>query len=248
MEEASLFADLKKVYRALGAEGPVQTGRRVSYSIRLRAGLWADRRFDRRHGVDTRGRIPLVRLMIESKNREHGVEYDPTPIGLTRWILRQVPEVETFSFVDFGSGKGRVLLRAAEYPFRRVIGVEFAAELHQVALRNMERFRSRRRRCAEITSVNVDATQFELPDGPCVFYFYVPFKPPVMSQVIRNIERSYHSQPRKMYFLYAKPWYRDILDELDWVQLKALRRPWWSGLSHDPMEVLVYETSDEPKA
>jgi hypothetical protein len=35
---------------------------------------------------------------------------------------------DKFAFVDCGSGKGRTLLIASEFPFKFIIGVEFAAE------------------------------------------------------------------------------------------------------------------------
>jgi hypothetical protein len=40
-----------------------------------------------------------------------------------------------FTFTDFGSGEGRVLLIAAGLPFRAVVGVEFSAELNEIASR-----------------------------------------------------------------------------------------------------------------
>ena len=40
-------------------------------------------------------------------------------------------------FVDYGSGKGRVVIMAAESPFRKVIGVEFSAQLHAIAKENV---------------------------------------------------------------------------------------------------------------
>ena len=35
-----------------------------------------------------------------------------------------------YTFIDFGSGKGRALLLASEFPFKRIIGLEFSPELH----------------------------------------------------------------------------------------------------------------------
>jgi methylase of polypeptide subunit release factors len=46
-------------------------------------------------------------------------------------------EHKDFTFIDLGSGKGRALVLALSYPFRRVVGVEFALELHRVAEANL---------------------------------------------------------------------------------------------------------------
>ena len=48
----------------------------------------------------------------------------------------------TFTFVDLGSGKGRTLLMASDYPFRRIIGVELLPSLHQIAQENLRQYKS----------------------------------------------------------------------------------------------------------
>src|SRR5260370_9926823 len=83
-------------------------------------------------------------------------------------------EFDKFTFVDLGSGKGRTLLMAAEYPFRRIVGVELIAELHRAARQNIREYRSPTQRCVQIDSVVVDAREFELPEEPLVLYLFNP--------------------------------------------------------------------------
>jgi tRNA G46 methylase TrmB len=52
-------------------------------------------------------------------------------------------------FVDVGSGMGRVVLQAARYSFRKVIGVEISETLHGIAWENIDRNRQRLR-CGDI--------------------------------------------------------------------------------------------------
>ena len=40
-------------------------------------------------------------------------------------------------FIDLGSGMGRMVLEAARYPFKRVIGVELVEQLHDLARANL---------------------------------------------------------------------------------------------------------------
>lgn len=40
-------------------------------------------------------------------------------------------------FLDLGSGKGRMVLSAARFPFRRIIGVELSNDLTAIARRNV---------------------------------------------------------------------------------------------------------------
>jgi hypothetical protein len=64
--------------------------------------------------------------------------YAPTATPGFRKKLNIDPR--NFTFIDFGSGKGRVLLIAAGLPFKAVVGIEFSRELHEIAVQNISRF------------------------------------------------------------------------------------------------------------
>jgi len=51
-------------------------------------------------------------------------------------------DVSSHSFVDYGSGKGRVLLVASDYAFKKIVGVEFSKVLNDVAVANIATYRS----------------------------------------------------------------------------------------------------------
>ena len=49
--------------------------------------------------------------------------YQPTEPSLFHEMLSALKiDFREFTFIDLGSGKGRVLLMAADYPFRRIVG------------------------------------------------------------------------------------------------------------------------------
>ena len=80
--------------------------------------------------------------------------YQPTePAVFHEMIARITEPLERFTFIDLGCGKGRTLLMASQYPFRRIIGVELLSELHRIAQQNIRDFRSSLQRCSDITSV-----------------------------------------------------------------------------------------------
>ena len=62
-----------------------------------------------------------------------------------------------------GSGKGRVLLCASDFPFQRLIGVEYDERLHTVAQRNAEIYRSAKQRCHNFEWILGKAEEFALP-------------------------------------------------------------------------------------
>ncbi len=137
--------------------------------------------FDVECGIETTQRIHQADLRVDSPNSVHATGYVPSEPATVREILDWLPiDFENFTFIDFGSGKGRVLFVAAERRFKQIIGVEHSPELHQVALRNLSRYHNNRQRCFAIQSVCVDMTTFEIPSGPLVLFFYHPASDHIM--------------------------------------------------------------------
>ena len=143
-----------------------------------------DQSFDASHGVDTGGIISLRSLVIEGANYAHGMRYVAVdPAEFQRVVSGLGIEYERFAFVDLGSGKGRSLLLAAHLPFSRIIGVEFARELHAAAQANVDRVKSTLPSSSYIELLCMDAAQFEFPNCPLVVYLYNPFGLEVMRMV-----------------------------------------------------------------
>src|SRR6266849_6481339 len=93
-------------------------------------------------------------------------------------------EFDQFTFVDLGSGKGRTLLMASEYPFMRIVGVELIAELHRAAQQNIREYRSPTQRCVQIEALIADAREFELPEEPLVLYLFNPLPERALSDAL----------------------------------------------------------------
>jgi SAM-dependent methyltransferase len=101
---------------------------------------------DCRLGIWTAGLIPIETL-VEVWEGCH--DYAPTSFRAFRAFMQSVPvEPDRDVFVDVGCGKGRVLVMAAQFPFRRVIGVEVSPTLAAAAAANVARVR---RRCDDVT-------------------------------------------------------------------------------------------------
>lgn len=158
-------------------------------------------RFDRKHGVDTQVDVQLSDLSISSSNKQHGNRYHATPpVSFKRVLRRLKVSLADYTFVDFGSGKGRTLLLASDFPFKRIIGVEFGEELHRHALRNIQRYRPRH--STQIEALHADAMQFILPDGPLILYFFNPFDGIVLQQVLANIRQAASASSRRIFIIY----------------------------------------------
>jgi SAM-dependent methyltransferase len=118
-----------------------------------------------------------------------------------------------FTFVDLGSGKGRTLLMASDYPFRRIIGVELLPALHQIAQENLRQYKSDTQRCFALESICADAADFPLPEDPLVVYLFNPFPEAVLRQAVANLGRSVRAHPRAVYVLYHNPLLGHVLEE-----------------------------------
>src|SRR5512142_3285781 len=165
---------------------------------------FGDIEYDLDHRFDTTSaRLPVrtrLRGLVTSP-------YQPTDPALFHEIMRELAlEWPQFTFVDIGSGKGRTLLMAAEYGFRRIIGVEILPELHQVALANIAASGF-----SNVESVCVDGRDFEFPPEPLVVYLFNPLPAAALSQAMSNLQQSLKQQPRPVKIIYHNPVSEDVL-------------------------------------
>lgn len=158
---------------------------------------------------DWENRVNTTSGTVGWRARLLGVFYSPyqaTDPALFREMMASLPiEFDRFTFVDLGSGKGRTLLMASEYPFRKIVGVELIAELHRAAEENIRMYRSATERCTQIEAVCTDAREFVLPDTPLVLYLFNPLPEAGLQRVLRNLERSLEQSPRPVWIVYHNP-------------------------------------------
>jgi SAM-dependent methyltransferase len=197
---------------------------------------YLDSQFDRKYGTDTSGVIDLKDLTIMAKNVEN-LWYEPMTEIIFRQIMKQINiNFGDFDFIDFGSGKGRVLLLASDYGFNKIIGIEFAQELHLIATRNVEIFTDRTNRSSNIKSICIDATEFNIPIAPLVIFFYCPFFGKVFERVLNNITSSLATNPREIVIIFygsrndnikmlkeTKFHWRELTLRPDWSRFKLYR-------------------------
>jgi SAM-dependent methyltransferase len=149
--------------------------------------------------------------------------YQPTEQSLFHEMIAAVSRQEVsgsgnfnfsdFTFVDLGSGKGRTLLMASDYSFRRIVGVELLPALHAIAQENLAGYASESQKCFALESVCADAREFVFPAEPLLLYLFNPFPEAGLRQVIANLERSLRAHPRPVYVLYHNPLLEHVLGD-----------------------------------
>ncbi len=180
--------------------------------------------FDTRHNVDTAGLIDVRHVEVVGQNREHGFHYLGTDPDVFRETLKSLPIIhEHYVFVDYGSGKGKALLLASEWPFKAVLGVEFAPELHRKAEANLSSCCALDRRCEQVRSICCDATVFEPPEEPAVLYFFNPFSERILSRILERVEQSLARTPRDLWVYYQYAYAHRPLDRARFLELAFTR-------------------------
>ena len=130
--------------------------------------------------------------------------YQPTEPGLFHEMMGCLKiDFRQFVFVDLGSGKGRTLLMAAEYPFHKIVGVELLPSLHRIAVENIARHTAKTR--GETESICGDAQEFIFPRQPMVLYLFNPLPEAGLRRVVANLEASLRETPRPLFILYHNP-------------------------------------------
>jgi SAM-dependent methyltransferase len=146
-------------------------------------------RFDSKYHVDTQMAVALADLETTAPEARFANSYQGTPVAVLHRIIRRLKvDRQRFTFIDLGSGKGRALLIAAQYPFKSVLGVEFSKKLHDIALANIEKFAAAGAACTTVTAINCDAAQFDFSDiGHKVVFCANPFAADLMIRVLDNL-------------------------------------------------------------
>lgn len=203
---------------------------RVAAARRLATALWefardsTPERRRLRYGdadYDWEHRVNTTSAAVNWRDRLLGVfhsPYQPTEATLFHEMLDALHQqthlnFPDFVFVDVGSGKGRTLLMASDYPFRRIVGWELLPTLHLAAQENLSKYRSESQKCFALEAICADASEFPFPAEPLVLYLFNPLPETGLRRMIANLEDSLRSNPRAVYALYHNPLLEHVLSE-----------------------------------
>jgi len=156
---------------------------------------------ERRLGVETARELGLAELGLDARER---CRYEPSAWHALRRILAPEEIGADDVFLDVGAGKGRVLLQALRYPFKRVIGVELSPQLAAIALGNLAR-------CSDPVMagahevITADATRFPIPDEVTVIYMFNPLRGAAFRELLARIGESVERRPRPLRLIYNTP-------------------------------------------
>jgi len=170
--------------------------------------------FDRKHGTDTDGEIPVELL-------DHTAGVAPQ---------RELPiERSEYTFVDLGSGKGRVVLLASQFGFGRVVGIEASPTLHQIAGQNLRAWAKDGNDTRNLELRREDAAITEIPEQPCVVYLFNPFRERTVARVLLNVKWSLQRAPRDLWLIYYNPQFGYMLENSPYMARITVGRGFQQG-------------------
>jgi 16S rRNA G966 N2-methylase RsmD len=185
----------------------------IIYATRIIVRIYAiakEHYYDKRLGIDTSGYYMLRDSLSLYKD---GYVYQPTPYWLLEKVFDYLKLKPDDVFVDFGSGKGRVISFVAQQRIKRVIGIELHKELTDIAKINLDNLKSRN---TPVEIINTDAATFDAKEGT-MFFMFNPFGEKTVARVIENIKDTLAANPRKIRIVYGRPAFSHRLDSQDWL-------------------------------
>ena len=145
--------------------------------------------FDRKYGTITNDWVEVADGEVPEEAFSTAVRYVPSKAEVIRHICRHLPiQLEEFTFIDMGSGRGKALMIASDFPFQKIIGVEISPQHHRIAEENIAIYQSPKQRCTDIEAVCANALTYEFPKAPLVLYLYQPFGGPILQGMLQNVK------------------------------------------------------------
>lgn len=227
--------------------------RKLLHEIKWRFHTTFDAWRDRRLSIDASGLLNKDELASGGPNAQYSYIYLGTPHLILSLVFRRLRiDPSRFTFVDLGSGKGRVVIRAAIHGFRRVEGVELSPKMHRVALQNVEHATANAGQALPVAVLNEDALEYDIPETPLVVFFFNAFERVVLAKFVARLEQSLRDHPRECYFLYVNPKNGDCLEELcSMRQMPFSSSMRWAVRMLSPWPLAIYvspsQLSDDPE-
>jgi hypothetical protein len=163
--------------------------------------------FDVRYGTDTAMEIALTNAGVGADAAERGNSvyralWEKKFHATIQSIDQKLGNLQDYTFIDIGSGKGKLLLLASLYPFRRIIGIEYAPGLHATAIANVACFSEPLQRCRAIEPRLGDALELTLPAGPVIALIFNAFDRPTTQRVLAGLVRQRSSVGGPLFVVY----------------------------------------------
>ena len=168
--------------------------------------------YDKRYNIDTAGFIELGDLELTGTSKSSAFHYEPISPRSFRKTMAHLPaDLQEYTFVDFGSGKGRTLLLAGERNFKSVIGVELDRGLHDTAEANIRKCQNIHKKCNDVKSLCMDAVNFTFDNNKYVLFFFSPFQENITRYILQRLNMSMEGRSGHILLCYTDEYWSTII-------------------------------------
>ena len=180
-------------------------------------------KYDKRHNVETAREEALVDMGVPGDAVARGNTLYRVTWG---WLIQKAMacldiDHKRYTFIDYGSGKGKAMLMASALPFKAIVGIEYARKLHEIAAENCRSYRNEDQKCHSLQPILGDVLNYSPPSGPIVCFMCNPFDETTLRAVFNIWRLWYQDGEREIRILYLNM--RNIaeaakvLGEQDWL-------------------------------
>ena len=183
--------------------------------------------FDKRYNIETAREEGLAEMGVPPNAVERGNRlYRVTWHRLIQKALSGLDiDIHRYTFIDYGSGKGKAMFVASTLPFKAIIGVGYARRLHEIATENCRRYRNVNQKCHSLLPILGDVLNYSPPSGPIVCFMCNPFDERTLRAVFHSWRMRYQSGQREIRILYLNmrntAESAKVLREQDWLSVVA---------------------------
>lgn len=142
--------------------------------------------------------IKTTNTGVRAERSPHYHHYEATPYSIIHTLFEEYQLQQTDGFVDFGSGKGRVLFYVHHLFGASVTGVEMNEHLHKKTLMNKKKYLKHAKKKGEIQLECCLAEEYAVKESENKFYFFNPFSIQIFMKVINNIVDSVEQHSREV--------------------------------------------------
>ena len=182
--------------------------RKITWRV-SKTGLWqtclwlishVDTRYrERSRKIETGGKLPVDAIAVDDCNG-----YEPIMYECLDALFRKLPVSKNDVLIDYGSGKGRVVIEACRYPFQKIIGVEYEKQLVEQSLENIKNFNPTLLD-HKLEIVHCDAQQYDIPASTSHIFIWNSFVGSVLENVAKKILEHLESRGTETYLVVALP-------------------------------------------
>lgn len=138
--------------------------------------------------------------------------------------------IGNYSFIDIGSGKGRVIFYnlIKNSPYKDYYGIEADPVFHEIAVNNKSTFNLPITK--DVNFLNIDAIHYVAENKDCIYFFYLPFSKEVFDRFMKNNWNIIKNTKSYIVFLYE-----DTYDMQRYLDKKPI---------YDYAEIKIYKVND----